>query len=92
MNDQRLAPSAYKLSRAYAQGWGYAKKLGTSNKKPMEAAACSNPYNSEEERSRWMTGFTDALASPTRPSASAIQNAWRPNSVTHLVPRVGRPR
>ena len=92
MNDVKPAPSAYELSRAYAQGWGFAKKLGTSNKRPMEVAACSNPYTSEEERWRWMTGFTAALASPARPSASAIQNSWRPNSAARLAPRVRLPR
>ena len=88
MNDGKPAPSAYDLSRAYAQGWGFAKKLETSNKAPMEAAACSNPYISEEERSRWMTGVADALASPVRGSASAIQNSWRPNSLPPLARRV----
>ncbi len=90
MNDVKPTPSAYELSRAYAQGWGFAKKLGTS-KATVEAAARSNPYTSEEERSRWMTGFTDALASPARPSASAIQNSWRPNSVVRLASRVRLP-
>jgi hypothetical protein len=98
MNDVRPAPSAYdapsayELSRAYAQGWSVAKKLGTANKTPMEAAACSNPYISEEERSRWMTGFADAVASPPRASASATQNSWRPNRAAHLARRVGLPR
>ena len=92
MNDVKPAPSAYELSRAYAQGWGFAKKLRTSNKTPMEAAACSNPYISDEERSRWMSGFADALASPARPSASATQNSWRPNRVAHLAPRGRLPR
>jgi len=92
MNDVKPAPSLYELSRAYAQGWGFARKLSTSNETLMEAAACSNPYISEEERSRWMTGFTDALASPARRSASAIQNSWRPNSAPHLAPRVRLPR
>ena len=87
MNSVKPAPSAYELSRAYAQGWGFARKLAASNKMPMQAAAYSNPCTSEEERSRWMTGFSDGLASPVRRSASAIQNSWRPNSVSHLARR-----
>ena len=92
MNGVKPAPSAYELSRAYAKGWGFARKLGTSNKTPVEEAARSNPCTSKEERSRWMTGFTDALANPARPSASSIQNSWRPSSIAHLAPRARLPK
>jgi hypothetical protein len=53
---------AFRLSRAYAQGWNAAKRPWT-----LEAGKerkVSNPYTSEPERARWNEGF--ALAQEGR--------------------------
>jgi hypothetical protein len=48
-------PTAFRLSRIYAQGWNAAR---TSSLKPSEPVV--NPYPAEPERSRWNEGFAGA--------------------------------
>ena len=60
----------YRLSRIFAEGWNVANRLPTCEVDALDLVtlAARNPYVLEVERSRWMSGFTNALATE-RPSA-----------------------
>ena len=45
---------AYRLSRAYAKGWNYARSAN-----PKERVT-ANPYVTEPERTRWNEGYDKA--------------------------------
>jgi phosphatidylserine/phosphatidylglycerophosphate/cardiolipin synthase-like enzyme len=59
-------PSAYRLSRVFAEGWNAAQKIMRKLKfnglTPSEIASI-NPYGEEPERSRWTDGFNEAIDS-----------------------------
>ena len=52
-NSVTPGPAGFRESRIYAEGWNAARK----SSKPA-----SNPYASDPERSRWLEGYTKALA------------------------------
>lgn len=60
----------FRLSRIYAAGWNAANQLATGEVDALDLArlATLNPYVLEAERSRWTSGFTNALATE-RPTA-----------------------
>jgi len=47
--------TAFRLSRAYAEGWNAARQLDLE-----KAGAMPNPYPNEPERTRWNEGFAKA--------------------------------
>lgn len=54
----------FRLSRVEAEGWNTAHRIlagGTSELNDVTVAAC-NPYVSNPARSRWLTGFRNAVA------------------------------
>ena len=61
----------FKLSRVYAAGWNAANRLATRDVDALDLAtlAALNPYVLEAERSKWTSGFTNALAKE-RPTAT----------------------
>jgi hypothetical protein len=54
---------AFRLSRAYAEGWNAAKRPWTLEASGKQRKV-TNPYTSEPERARWNEGF--ALAQTGR--------------------------
>ena len=60
----------FRLSRVYAAGWNAANRLATREVDALDLArlATLNPYVLEAERSKWTSGFTNALATE-RPTA-----------------------
>ena len=77
MNQSDSEAMAYLLSRAYGQGWAHAKKLISAGKAVTGASDGANPHLSEKERSRWMSGFADAVASHAGRSAKgAVRSSW----------------
>jgi hypothetical protein len=53
----------FKLSRIYAQGWNAANTISSNEYgelDPLKTAAL-NPYVAEPKRSRWNSGFQDAI-------------------------------
>ena len=57
-------PAAFRLSRVYADGWNAANKLAAHEVDELnpDKIAALNPYAIDADRSRWMAGFTKALA------------------------------
>lgn len=55
---------AFRLSRIYAEGWNAANRLATNEVDALDIGKVTalNPYSLEADRSRWMAGFTQALA------------------------------
>jgi hypothetical protein len=49
------------LSRINAAGWKAARKFLAGEEPENGAIALLNPYKNDPERSRWLTGFRDAL-------------------------------
>ncbi len=47
---------AYRLSRAYAEGWNFARTADPNN------GIASNPYAAEPERTRWNEGYAKAAS------------------------------
>jgi len=56
--------SQFDLSRVYAKGWsaGRASELDPADPGLEAAIDALNPHGPTEERSRWSTGFKDALS------------------------------
>jgi hypothetical protein len=53
-------PTAFRLSRIYAQGWNAARQARLDNAKPVAAAA--GPYAADPERASWQRGFSEGSA------------------------------
>jgi hypothetical protein len=54
------APSAFRQSRIYAEGWNAARTLSKTLPPGSPESVVANPYISEPERSRWNEGFAAA--------------------------------
>ncbi len=62
--DDGTGPSAYRLSRIYAEGWNTARKLSQKEKQnglTPTAIANLNPYGTDPERTRWAKGFNESM-------------------------------
>jgi hypothetical protein len=55
------SPTAFRLSRIYAQGWNAARLPWKA-----EGSDQTNPYPAEPERGRWQAGFADSQPSKAR--------------------------
>jgi len=53
----------FRLSRIYAEGWNMANRLATREVEALDFGklATLNPYTLEPDRTRWTSGFTEAL-------------------------------
>jgi hypothetical protein len=53
----------FRLSRIYAEGWNMANRLATREVEALDLGklATLNPYTLEPDRTRWTSGFTEAL-------------------------------
>ena len=53
----------FRLSRIYAEGWNTANRLATREVELLDLGnlATLNPYTLVSERTRWTSGFSDAL-------------------------------
>jgi hypothetical protein len=53
----------FRLSRVYAEGWNMANGLATREVEALDFSklATLNPYSLEPDRTRWTSGFTEAL-------------------------------
>ena len=53
----------FRLSRVYAEGWNMANRLATREVEALDLCklATLNPYTLEPDRTRWTSGFTEAL-------------------------------
>ena len=53
----------FRLSRIYAEGWNTANRLATREVEVLDLGnlATLNPYTLVVERTRWTSGFSDAL-------------------------------
>jgi hypothetical protein len=53
----------FRLSRIYAEGWNMANRLATREVETLDfrKLATLNPYSLEPDRTRWTSGFTEAL-------------------------------
>ncbi len=54
-----VEPSAFLLSRIYAQGWKVARQTRLKPAAPKDAAS---PYAADPERASWQRGFSDGSA------------------------------
>jgi hypothetical protein len=55
----------FRLSRVQAEGWNAARRMPVDDLAQIDAAkiALLNPYAKDAERTRWSTGFTNAVKS-----------------------------
>jgi len=53
----------FRRSRIYAEGWNMANRLATREVETLDFGklATLNPYTLEPDRTRWTSGFTEAL-------------------------------
>ena len=53
----------FRLSRIYAEGWNAANRLASGEIDALDLGklATLNPYSLEADRTRWTSGFTEAL-------------------------------
>ena len=53
----------FRLSRIYAEGWNMANRLATREVEALDFGklATLNPYTLVADRTRWTSGFTEAL-------------------------------
>ena len=53
----------FRLSRIYAEGWNVANRLATREVEALDLSKLLklNPYTLEPDRTRWTSGFTEAL-------------------------------
>jgi hypothetical protein len=58
------AENDFQLSRIQAEGWNAARRIPASALADLNAKAIDalNPYSTDSERTRWTTGFNNALA------------------------------
>jgi hypothetical protein len=78
LSDQDQETNAFALSRIYGQGWTVAKRmLASGNDVGAMDASAQNPHQGQEERSRWESGFTDAIESLDHRITVTGRKSWR---------------
>jgi len=62
-NTMTVTNETFRLSRIYAEGWNMANRLATREVETLDFSklATLNPYTLEPDRTRWTSGFTEAL-------------------------------
>jgi hypothetical protein len=67
-----MSNGTFRLSRIYAEGWNAANRLAIDDIDALDLGklATLNPYTLEADRSRWTSGFTQALTADEHPIAN----------------------